>query len=335
MKKYLFHVGIDISKSKLDVVLMNGTMTNLTDHFIVENTHKGVKSILNLLRRKKIDPATVLFCCENTGVYTFPVSIVLSESKLDYWIVPAIEIKRSKGISRGKNDKTDAKDIALYSLRNIDKLKLSNIAEKEILELRLLYTEREKVLKAIRLFQSSEENKDFMPKGIYKSIASVNKKTLKSLKDARKYLENKIIAVIKVNTILSQQLELLQSVPGIGPQTAQYMIIATKGFTAFNSWRQFACYSGVAPFEYSSGSSVRGRTKVNHMADKKIKSLLQMCALSAVKYDAQLKEYYEKKKDEGKHTMLVLNNIRCKIISRAFSVISRQQPYINTYKFAN
>ena len=71
-----------------------------------------------------------------------------------------------------------------------------------------------------------------------------------------------------------------------------------------------------------------------HMADKKIKSLLQMCALSAIKYDAQIKEYYEKKKDEGKHSMLVLNNVRCKIISRVFSVINRQTPYINTYKFA-
>jgi transposase len=79
---------------------------------------------------------------------------------------------------------------------------------------------------------------------------------------------------------------------------------------------------------------VRGRTKVNHMADKKMKSLLQMCALSAIKYDPQLKEYYTKKKEEGKNGMLVLNNIRCKIIGRIFSVINRQTPYINTYKFA-
>lgn len=72
-----------------------------------------------------------LFCFENTGFYTYPFSINLSEFKLDYWIVPAIEIKRSKGISRRKNDKSDAKDIAWYSVRNIDKLKLSAIAEKK------------------------------------------------------------------------------------------------------------------------------------------------------------------------------------------------------------
>lgn len=286
------------------------------------------------MTKRKIVLSEVLFCFENTGVYTFPLNIYLSEKSLDYWIVPAIEIKRSKGISRGKNDKTDAKDIALYSLRSIDKLQLSNIAEKEILELRLLYTEREKVLKALRLFQASEENREFLPKSVFKSIALINSKTVKSLKDTLKSIESKISAVIKANTTLNQQLELLKSVPGVGPQTALYLIIATKGFKAFDSWRKFACYAGVAPFEYSSGSSVRGRTKVNHMADKKIKSLLQMCALSAIKYDSQIKEYYGKKKAEGKHTMLVLNNVRCKIISRVFSVINRQTPYINTYKFA-
>ena len=60
----------------------------------------------------------------------------------------------------------------------------------------------------------------------------------------------------------------------------------------------------VAPFEFSSGSSVKGKTKVNHMADKKMKSLLQMCALTALKYDPKLKAYYLKKKE---NSMLVLN----------------------------
>jgi transposase len=57
--------------------------------------------------------------------------------------------------------------------------------------------------------------------------------------------------------------------------------------------------------------------------------------MTTLKYDPQLKEYYNKKKVEGKNSMLVLNNIRCKLISRIFAVINRQTPYINTYKFAS
>ena len=335
MKNYLFHVGIDVSKLKLDVVLLDIESSNKTEHFVVENNQKGIKSILDYLRKKKINPSTSLFCYESTGVYNYPLNIFLSEKKLDYWVVPAIEIKRSKGISRGKNDKADAKDIALYSLRNIDKLNLSSVAEKEIQQLKLLFSEREKLVKAILLFESSKENKGFIAKDVYKEILLINAKTICNLKNSLKIIEKKMKTIIATNEQLKKQYELVKSIPGVGEQTATYFLIATKGFKAFKTWRKFACYSGVAPFEYSSGSSVRGRTKVNLMADKKMKSLLQMCAMTTLKYDPQLKEYYQKKKAEGKNSMLVLNNIRCKIISRVFAVINRKTPYINTYQFAS
>ena len=334
MKNYLVHVGIDISKLKLDVVVLKKETPNTSDHFIVENNLKGIKTILKNLIKQKTDLSTVLFCCENTGVYTFPLSSYLSENELDYWIVPAIEIKRSKGISRGKNDKADAKDIALYSLRNIDKLKLSTLPETAIQQLKLLYTEREKVMKSFKLFEASKENIDFAPKQVYKSIAAINNKTVKFLKTTLRAIEKEMLEIITNQTILKSQFELIKSVPGIGDKTAIYMLIATRGFTAFDNARKFSCYSGTAPFEHSSGTSIKGRTKVNHMADKKMKSILQMCALVAVKHDPQLKEYYNKKKAEGKNAMLVLNNVKCKIISRVFAVINRQTPYINTYKFA-
>ena len=59
-----------------------------------------------------------------------------------------------------------------------------------------------------------------------------------------------------------------------------------------------------------------------------------MCALSANKYDVELKEYFERKVNEGKNKMLVLNNIRNKLLARGFAVINRQEPYINLRKYA-
>lgn len=334
MKNYLFYVGVDISKSKLDVVLLKKEEPNVTNHFIVENNLKGVKEIFKNLKKQKIDLSSVLFCCENTGVYTFPLSSSLSESNLDFWVVPAIEIKRSKGISRGKNDKADAKDIALYSIRNIDKLKLSTLPETAIQQLKLLFTEREKVMKSFKIFEATKENIDFIPKEVYKSIVLINNKTVGFLKTTLRAIEKEMKKIISNQMELQNQFELIKSVPGVGDKTAMYMLVVTRGFTAFDNARKFACYAGTAPFEHTSGSSIKGRTKVNHMADKKMKSILQMCALVAVKHDPQLKEYYERKKREGKNAMLVLNNVKCKIIGRVFSVINRQTPYINTYKFA-
>ena len=57
--------------------------------------------------------------------------------------------------------------------------------------------------------------------------------------------------------------------------------------------------------------------------------------MTAIKYDPQIKAYFERKKLEGKNPMLVLNNIRCKLISSVFAVIKRGSPFINTYKYAS
>lgn len=248
MKNFSFYVGIDISKLKLDVVFIESGFTNKSEHFIVENSAKGIKLMLNQLKKNKVVLENTLFCFENTGVYTSPLSIYLSEIKLNYWIVPAVEIKRSKGISRGKSDKTDAKDIALYSIRNLDKLKLSSIAEKEILQLKLLFTEREKVMKTLLIFGTTKESKSFIGNDIFKTVSTINAKTIKFLKNSLKELESKMIEIIKNNSELKKQFDLVKSVPGVGQQSTLYFIIATKGFKAFQNSRKFACYSGTAPF---------------------------------------------------------------------------------------
>lgn len=333
MKNYCFHIGIDVSKLKLDVNLLN-TQTLDSEHFVLENNVKAIKLFIKTLVKRKIDIGAVLFCCEHTGIYTNHLIHIAADLKLDLWVVPAIEIKRSKGISRGKNDKTDAKDISYYSFRNIDKLTLYTLAELDVQKLKILYAEREKALKSLMIVQTSKENADFVIQEVFTEISKINKGLVTAIKKSIKAIEDKMKKIIQSNQELQQQTKLLKSIPGIGEQTSLYLIIATKAFKAFPNWRKFACYCGVAPFEYSSGSSIKGRTKVNHLADKKMKSLLQMCAMTSMKYDAQLKQYYQNKKAQGKNSMLILNNIRCKLISRVFAVIGRGTPYIDTYKFA-
>ncbi|MEQ9440970.1 MAG: IS110 family transposase [Cyclobacteriaceae bacterium] len=75
---------------------------------------------------------------------------------------------------------------------------------------------------------------------------------------------------------------MLCSIPGIGFVTAVALILATNNFTAFVDSRKFASYCGVAPFEHTSGSSIRGKTKTSHLANKQIKALLSNGAATAI-----------------------------------------------------
>ncbi len=333
MKKYLVTVGIDVSKLKLDIRFVFESGTEYP-HLIVSNNEKGIKEIIIYLKKNKIQSADALFCFENTGLYSMPLAIFFSKHQLDYWDIPALEIKRSKGIARGKNDKVDAKDIAFYAITHSHKLHLNQIPEQDILRLQLLYTEREKLLKALHIMGSTLEVNGFLPKEVIKEVLILNKKTVTHLKASLKQIDKSIMVIVKENEQLKKSFALATSVPGIGTQSAVYMLIKTRCFTRFDNWRKLACYAGIAPFEYSSGSSIRGKTKVSHLADKKMKSLLNMGALSAKKHDKEISEYYLRKTAEGKNKMLVLNNIRCKIISRVFAVINRQTPFVNTQKFA-
>jgi transposase len=120
---------------------------------------------------------------------------------------------------------------------------------------------------------------------------------------------------------------LLKSVKGVGPVVALATIIKTGNFTRFTNPRKFACFCGTAPFEHTSGSSIRGKTKISSLRDKKMKTLLDLAAKSAIQYDKELQAYYTRRLTMGKSKKSTINIVRNKIIYRMFAVIKRQTPY--------
>jgi transposase len=335
MKKFDYYIGIDVSKLTLDTtVLCERENSTKTDYYKIENTEK---SIAQFVKKKlsNLKSEQIMFCFEDTGIYSLPLAYYLSGNNIAYWQVAGIEIQRSKGITRGKSDKIDSKDIALYAYVHVHKFRRSNISSNSVHQLRLLFTEREKVLKSLASFEKTSENKGFVPKDVLSSVVKINKTMVGQLKKAQKQIEAKMLAVVTSDNNLNQQYRVITSIPGVGRQTAIYLIIVTKGFETFKSWRQVACYAGVAPFPYQSGTSIQGRNKVHHFADKKLKSLLNMCAIAAIQCDKEIRTYYDRKVKDGKSKMLVINNVRCKLLSRIFAVVNRKSPFINTFKFAS
>ncbi len=84
-------------------------------------------------------------------------------------------------------------------------------------------------------------------------------------------------------------------------------------------------------FAYQSGSSVKGKTKVSPKADKKLKRLLHLAALTAIRIKGELQDYYHRKVEQGKHKMSVLNAIRNKLVHRMFAVVQKNRKYEKIY----
>jgi transposase len=144
-------------------------------------------------------------------------------------------------------------------------------------------------------------------------------------------LEAEMQKLISEDEDIHCNFQLLQTVKGVGPVVALATLVKTSNFTKFTNARKFACYCGTAPFEHSSGSSLRKRTRVSHLADKQMKTLLDLAAKSAILSDKEIKAFYERRLLAGKSKMSTINIVRNKILYRMFAVIKRQTAFVENY----
>lgn len=165
-------------------------------------------------------------------------------------------------------------------------------------------------------------------------IEQAHKAALEGIKEPIKIVENQIHQMLQQDAAIKSNYELLLSVPGIGHLTAVYIICCTNNFICKITGKQLASYAGVAPFSNTSGTSIKVRDKVHKMANKDLKKLLHMGAISAITHYPEFKDYYERKVKEGKHEQSVINAVRSKIALRAVAVINNQKKYVDKYKKA-
>jgi transposase len=318
-------LGIDVSKSSLDCFLYSSQLSLQT----TANNEKGFKLISKCLKKSLgKDLSGLMIVMEHTGIYTWQLEQYLHKHHIAYVKRPALDIKRSVGMVRGKSDKVDARFISKYGWMRKEELKPVKPLSDQQFSLQQLMTYRNKLVADKASYQSRlKELSEQMGFHLNEKMKASAKYIMEVLTVEIKEIEAEIKKIIDADESLRVNYELMTSVVGIGFATAVHVLIATENFSRFTDPRKFNCYCGVAPFEHTSGSSIRGKTRVSHLANKKLKSLLTMAAISAVRFDPELKLKYEQKLKEGKAKMSALNIIRVKLIERMFAVIRKQTKY--------
>lgn len=325
-------IGIDASKLTLDCCLHNCGAEEVFD-----NTLEAIATMANWsvatsgTRKEKL-----LFVFEHTGLYTHQLIQYLGGNGYLFHVVPGLEIKRSLGIARGKDDKADAKRIALYGYRVREEVKPYRMPGEALTSLKRLMSMRRKlVAQRAGHIATLGEQKRVLDKEGEPMLFQVQQEIIEVLDVQITKIEKELDRIIEQDPQLQKLYRLLTSIKGIGAVTARFLIVYTVGFTAFETWRKFASYCGIAPFPNRSGTSIRGRTKVSHLANKEGKTLLSLCAGSAIQSNPEMKAYYQRRVEKGKNKMSTLNIIRNKLLARAFAVVSRGTPYVNTMGYAS
>lgn len=327
---FSFYIGIDISKKTLDFAVRN--QEKHLFHLKVDNSSEGLKQFTQECSTKYIDLSKSLICCEHTGVYSQHILSLATENHLALWLESSLRIKRSLGLQRGKNDKIDAIRISEYAFRYADQATIWQPERQIVAKLRQLVALRKRLLNAKNALKVPvSEVARFQNKRLQKEMEKLNQKPIEALQRQIDEVEKKIRALIKKDDSLKHLFDLVTSVDGVGEVVFCEMVIATNEFKLFSCPRKFACYSGVAPFDHQSGTSIRGGTRVSHLANKQMKKLLHMAALSVVSGKGELAYYYHRKVEQGKNKMLVLNAVRNKIIHRVFACIRDNRKYEKIY----
>ena len=328
--KFSYFIGIDVSKKTFNAAILSLGGKKIQTESAFSNTHAGFKAFYRWLVSElgKSSLKELVICMEHTGLYDYELSQFFHRKSLSYSHRNPLEIKRSSGITRGKSDKMDARKIAFFIRRERDTLNLSSPNSFPLIQLHRLFAARELMVKYKRALTQHIGSIDAI-KGdcVVKKIQSQFRSQIKQCEGQMTKIEAKIKQVLKQDSTISKNYELLLTIPGVGMINAIYLLITTRNFTAFQAWRQYAAYAGTAPFENQSGTSLKGSKKVNDFANKKAKTLLTTAAKVAKKHDFELKKFYEEKIQAGKNKFWVINAIRNKIISRAFAVIDRQTAY--------
>ena len=319
-------IGADLSKKSIDLVCHL-----LKNHIQIENSVTGFKNLMQWLRQQKINLSETMIVMEHTGLYSYCFERFLHQHQIAFCKVNALAIKRSIGLVRGKTDKLDAARIAAYGYDKRENLTIDVPASDALKRLQMLHSTRERLVKQRASLTCAI--KEYRNIGIAEKdvLMQTQLQLIKNLDRQIEKLMTEIESIIDQQVPLKQNFHLLQSIKGVGKILALTAIIKTYNFNRFANARKFACFCGTAPFEHSSGTSIKKKSRVSHLADKQMKTLLDLSAKSAIQYDKELREYYLKRTEAGKSKMSTINVVRNKILYRMFAVIKRQTPFSENY----
>ena len=304
--------GIDISKDVFDVY------SSKTGHQSFKNDEAGFKSF------KKALSKNALVIMEATGYYHYRFAQYLYKNKVQVSVVNPLSVKRfiQMKLAKVKTDKSDAKAICEYGQMNDVPLytALTDV-QAECLQLFRLLDSYLKKRTQTKNKLHGEETLGFPSKYVHKSL----KRDLNHLDKEVTGIESRLLALIKQDQ--QHQLTLLKSIPGMGIKTALFLIVITDGFRKFENASQLCSYVGITPTIRESGSSVRGRSRISKVGNKKLRNLLFLCAFSACKHNKACREIYERIVNKGKSKKLALIAVANKLLKQAFAIAKSGRPY--------
>lgn len=316
------YVGIDVSQKTFDVAHMKGAHVH-TARF--ENGTVGFLGFRSLLEGLGAEAHCVM---EASGPYYLPLATFLFEAGVGVSVVNPLVVKRfaQMRLLRAKTDRQDAKCLLSYGRsEQPQEWKPCPLHINELSQLQALLDQYVKQRTALKN-QLHAQKASGVPNEAFKASAQ---KVLEALESEIADLEQQMEQLARKHH--RDQMEAVLSVPGVGPKTAMVLTVITQGFSRFNSPKQLASYVGICPRVFQSGTSVKGKNRICKLGMARVRQLLYMCAMQAIKVNQPCKELYERLLKAGKPKMKAIIAVAHKILRQTLALAKSQRTFAQNF----
>jgi transposase len=324
----MFYLGIDVAKAKLDCCLLLDPGSTKRKSKAVANSTVGFVDLIAWLARKGVGPDELHVVMEGTGVYHEQAALALVDAGATVSIVNPAQAKDfGRGLAiRTKTDGVDSFVLARYGA--LLKPPAWQPPAKEIRVLRALLARREAVAQDLQRERNRQEKAEATqtPELIRQSIND----SIEFLRQQLARLQQDIDDHIDGHPDLRRDMDLLTSIPAIGRQTGSNMLAIIRSYR-FGSAEQLAAYLGLVPVERQSGSSLLGKARLSKAGPSRIRAVLYMAAVVAIRYNPHIKAHYERLLAKGKAKMAALGAAMRKLVHLCFGVLKTGTCYQADY----
>ena len=314
-----FSLGIDVGKEALELALRNGEET--VAKTTVPNDSDGHEELVRWLQEQGARPEKTGVCMEASGDFEKGIAQRLYEEEYRISIVNPRRIKgyASSQLQRTKTDSADAALIARFGRREDPRpWEPPSAAESRLQELTRARQalKKEKTRTQNRLDEAEDE-----------AVRRAHRGLLEEIERQIEDLEEEIEEHIQEDPKLKDRCTLLDTIPGVGLQTAAIVVSELGSPERFESARQAAAYAGLVPRHRKSGTSVRGNPQMSKVGNGRLRRAMYFPAMSALQCNAAVKAFGNRLKERGKEKMVVLGAAMRKLLHICYGVLKSGRPF--------
>jgi transposase len=300
-------VGIDVSKARLDVAARPGGAV-----WSVTNDEAGIAELLAKLR--EMNPTLVV--AEATGGFEAAVVAELATALTVAVVNPRQVRDFAKATGQlAKTDRIDAEVLARFA--EAVRPEPRPLKDEETRHLAALVSRRRQLSDMI----VAEGNRlGAAPQKLHKGIQKHIDWLRRELRLVEKDLDNNI----KSSPVWREKDDLMRGVKGIGPVSAKTMLAEVPELGRLNR-KQIAALVGVAPLNRDSGTH-RGKRSV-WGGRASARAVLYMATLSAVRWNAPLRTFYERLIGKGKPPKVAMTAAMRKLLTILNAMVRDNRPW--------